>query len=179
MAVHETGTKSFPTSTRRNRQAEMEMAERMYELRTGPDKLTIPAIADEMGCSVFKVQRLLNKYTPKLLEADAARHREIEVQKLDLLEEKLWAMVDEDYYTVSNGQVVYMESGEPVPDIDPVLKVIDRILKVSERRSKLLGLDKPVKVEATVHQVDAMDMELAEMIRRGRADRNGRNHTPR
>ena len=167
MAGHSTGTKVTPFTTRQNREAEMATAKRMYELRTGPEKMTLAAIADEMECSVFKVQRLLNKYTPKLLEADATRHREIEVQKLDLLEEKLWRMVDEDYYTVSNGQVVYMESGDPVPDIEPVMKVIDRILKVSERRSKLLGLDKPVKVDATIRQEDTVDMELARMLGQG------------
>jgi hypothetical protein len=126
-----------------------------------------------MGCSVFRVQKLLNKYTPKLLEKDANAHRDIEIGKLDLLEEKLWMMVDENYYTVSNGQVVIFETGEPVPDIDPVLKIIDRILKVAERRSKLLGLDKPIRVDATVTQVDSMDRELMEMMRQGRGQFNG------
>jgi len=176
MASHRPGTKVTPTTSRQNRQAELAEAKRMFDLRTGPDKLTLAAVADEMGCSIFKVQRLLNKYSPKLLEGDASRHREIEVNKLDLLEEKLWAMVDEEYYTVSNGQVVYMETGEPVPDVEPILKIMDRIIRVSERRSKLLGLDKPVKVEATVHTVDAVDMELADMIRRGRAESSG-NHS--
>jgi len=176
MATHRSGTRVTPFTTRQNRQAEADTARKMFELRTGPEKMTLAAIADEMECSVFKVQRLLNKYTPKLLEGEATRHREIEVQKLDLLEERLWGMLDEDYYTVSAGQVVYMETGDPVPDIDPVMKIIDRILKVSERRAKLLGLDKPVRVEATIHQVDSTDMELAQMIREGRAKSDG-NHS--
>src|SRR3546814_6192802 len=100
-----------------------------------------------MECSTFRVQKLLNKYTPKLLEGDASRHREIEIGKLDLLEEKLWAMIDEDYYTVSNGQVVYLETGDPVPDIDPILMIVDRLPKLADRRAKLLGLAKPVRVE--------------------------------
>lgn len=180
MGTKEPGTKSFPTSTRFNRQKEAADAKRMFALRTGEEdgtKHTIAWIADEMDCSVFRVQKLLNKYTPKLLEKDANHHRDIEIGKLDLLEEKLWGMVDEEYYTVSNGQVVYMDTGDPVPDIDPILKILDRILKVSERRAKLLGLDKPVRVEATVHTMDNVDMELAEMIRRGRADQDGSNHS--
>jgi len=172
MGTNPTGTKSFPTSTRYNKEKEAADAKKMFELRTGPDKLTLARVADEMGCSVFRVQKLLNKYIPKLLEKDASTHREIEIGKLDLLEEKLWAMVDEDYYTVSNGQVVYMDTGDAVPDIDPILKIIDRILKVSERRSKLLGLDKPIRVDATVTQVDSVDREFAEMVRRGRAHGN-------
>lgn len=179
MGTRPPGSKSFPTSSRFNRQAEAKDAARMLALRTGEEdgvKHTIAWIADEMGCSAFRVQKLLNKYTPKLLEKDANHHRDIEINKLDLLEEKLWRLVDEEYYTVSHGRVVYFETGEPVMDIDPVLKVIDRILKVSERRSKLLGLDKPIRVEAMVHTMDNTDMELAEMIRRGRAEQDGSNH---
>lgn len=179
MGTNKPGTKSFPITSRQNRQAEAKDVARMFALRTGEEdgiKHTIAWIADEMGCSVFKVQRLLNKHVPKLLEKDATHHRDIEINKLDLLEEKLWRLVDEEYYTVSHGQVVYFESGEPVMDIDPILKVIDRILKVSERRSRLLGLDKPIRVETTVHAMDNTDMELAEMIRRGRAEQDGSNH---
>jgi len=168
------GTKSFPTSSRFNKQKEADDARQMFELRTGPEPLTIARVADEMGCSVFRVQKLLNKYTPKLLEKDANAHRDIEVGKLDLLEERLWNMIDEDYYTVSNGQIVYMDTGDPVPDIDPVLKIMDRILKVMERRSKLLGLDKPVRIDATVHHADARDLELMEMMNEGRAQRANR-----
>lgn len=170
MGVNPTGKKSFPTSSRYNKEKEAADAKRMFELRTGAEdgtKHTLAWIADEMDCSVFRVQKLLNKYTPKLLEKDANHHRDIEINKLDLLEERLWEMLDEDYITVSNGQVVYFDTGEPVPDLDPIMKIIDRILKVSERRSKLLGLDKPVRVEATVHQVDNMDMELARMLGQG------------
>lgn len=175
MGTKPPGTKSFPTSSRYNREKEAADAKRMFELRTGAEdgtKHTIAWIADEMDCSVFRVQKLLNKYTPKLLEKDASHHRDIEIGKLDLLEEKLWTMVDEEYYTVSNGQVVYMETGDPVPDIDPILKIIDRILKVSERRAKLLGLDKPIRVDATVTHSDPRDLELMEMINEGRASRD-------
>ncbi|GAA2395473.1 hypothetical protein GCM10010404_61300 [Nonomuraea africana] len=35
--------------------------------------------------------------------------------------------------------------GEPLEDDAPVLAAIDRMLKIQERRAKLLGLDIPVK----------------------------------
>src|SRR3546814_17808171 len=99
-----------------------------------------------MECSTFRVQKLLNKYTPKLLEGDASRHREIEIGKLDLLEEKLWAMIDEDYYTVSNGQVVYLETGDPVPDIDPIMKIA--------RKSVVEGKSVSVRVDLGVRRIN-------------------------
>lgn len=170
MGANPPGTTSVPTTKKRNLQVEAAEAARMFALRSGAEdgqRWTLAAIADEMECSVFKVQKLLNKHTPKLLEKDASQHRDIEIGKLDLLEEKLWGMIDEEYYTVSQGRVVYFETGDPVPDIEPVMKIIDRILKVAERRAKLLGLDKPVRVEATIHQADAVDMELARMLGQG------------
>lgn len=170
MGTNPAGTKAVPTTRKHNLQVEVEQAKRMFALRSGAEdgnRYTIAAIADIMECSVFKVQKYLNKHTPKLLEKDASHHRDIEIGKLDLLEERLWGMIDEEYYTVSQGRVVYFETGDPVPDIEPVMKIIDRILKVAERRAKLLGLDKPVRVEATIHQVDSVDMELAQMLGQG------------
>lgn len=42
-------------------------------------------------------------------------------------------------------------------------------LRVDERRARLNGLDAPTVVNATVHQVDAEDVELAELIREEQA----------
>src|SRR3546814_8874533 len=69
------GTKSFPTSTRYNKEKEAADAKRMFELRTGPEKWTIARIADEMECSTFRVQKLLNKYTPKQIGRASVRER--------------------------------------------------------------------------------------------------------
>lgn len=40
------------------------------------------------------------------------------------------------------------------------LKALDRMLKIEERRSKLLGLDAPTKVEAKVEGVSLEDLEV-------------------
>lgn len=166
--------KGFPSTTRHNYEAEQAEALEMYRLRTGPEKMTYARIASHLGTNQRRVQRLLHKYSPKLIEKDAALFRDVEVGKLDELEELLWSIIDQEHYMISNGMVVYLETGEPVPDTDPVFKAIDRIIKVSERRSKLLGLDKPIKVEATVHNVDSRDLELMEMINEGRSRREHR-----
>jgi hypothetical protein len=157
-----------PRTAKMNYEAEQAEAMEMYQLRT-VEKWTYARIATHMGTTARRVQRLLHKYCPKLIEKDAALFRDVEIGKLDELEERLWSIIDEDHYTISNGQVVYTETGEAVPDIDPVFKAMDKIIKISERRSKLLGLDKPVRVEATVTTLDARDAELLEMINEGRA----------
>ena len=43
------------------------------------------------------------------------------------------------------------------------------LLKIVERRSKLLGLDAPTRVDATVYEVTQADLELQETLREARA----------
>src|SRR5690606_5993712 len=89
-------------------------------------------------------------------------YREEELQRLDLLMTEAWAVLKRAHVTVSHGRVIYDEStGQPLPDDGPVLQAIDRILKIQERRAKLLGLDAPTKIEAIT--MDALDAEIARL----------------
>lgn len=83
---------------------------------------SIRAIADKLGVSKSQVQRDIEKE----LKAAAERRKKIagliidlELAKLDALEEKAWE---------------HITDGE--------LSAIDRVLRSMERRAKLLGLDK-------------------------------------
>lgn len=89
-------------------------------------------------------------------------YREEELQRLDALLTEAWAILKRDHLTVSHGRVVYDDStGKPILDDGPTLAAIDRILKIQERRSKYLGLDSPIRVEAIT--VDAIDAEIARL----------------
>lgn len=48
-------------------------------------------------------------------------------------------------------------------------EAVDRVLRVMERRSKLLGLDSPVRADVSVHQTDATDTALAEILNEAKA----------
>ncbi len=50
---------------------------------------------------------------------------------------------------------------EPLRDRAPVLAAIDRLLKIEERRAKLLGLDAPVRAELIT--IDAIEAEVARL----------------
>jgi hypothetical protein len=50
-----------------------------------------------------------------------------------------------------------------------VARNVEVAVKVEERRAKLLGIDAPAQVEATVHQVDQTDMAIAELVREAQA----------
>lgn len=94
--------------------------EKTLELRASGQ--SIRAIADKLGVSKSQVQRDIEK---ELKAAAEGRKKiagfiiDLELAKLDALEEKAWE---------------HITDGE--------LSAIDRVLRAMERRAKLLGLDK-------------------------------------
>lgn len=76
-------------------------------------------------------------------------------------------VLEREHVTVSNGRVVSLDDGTPLPDDGPVLQAIDRLLRIQERRARLLGLDAPVKRDLTLTdertaRIEALAEELAE-----------------
>lgn len=91
--------------------------------------------------------------------AEAAR--QFELERLDLMHQAALAVLEGHHVTVSNGRIIYL-GDQPLPDTGPVLAAIDRMLRISESRRKLLGLDAPVKVDAKI--TDAMTAEIEDLI---------------
>jgi len=96
--------------------------------------------------------------------AEPARElRAIELARLDFALQAAWKVMTMVHVAVSNGRVVlHPETGEPLRDYGPVLAAIDRVVRIGERRCKLLGLDAPTKIEAiTVDQIEHAINQLA------------------
>lgn len=112
---------------------------------------TLRTIESELGIPRATVAR----YRDLALEAvtlptvDAARKEELE--RLDTLIEAVWTMA---------------QTGDK--------DAIASYLKISERRAKLLGLDKPILVDATVTEITEAERELQEMIRQADIESNQR-----
>lgn len=98
----------------------VKVQERMYHLRMGGRSLG--AISDEMNIPMDRVARMINDYA-ELLETAAGEDEKkqalyLETSRLDALQEAAWnAAMDGD------------------------LKAIETVLKISARRSKIMGLD--------------------------------------
>jgi len=91
--------------------------------------------------------------------------RRLELLKLDALSVAAWQILGAEHPLASAGRVMTL-NGEPLTDPQPVLNAIDRLLRISERRSRLLGLDAPIRVGAiTMADIDAeivrLDAEMA------------------
>jgi hypothetical protein len=88
-----------------------------------------------------------------------------ELQSLDEVENRLWRELQAHHILVSNGRVIRDDFEIPLPDDRLTLEVIDRILKVKEARSKLLGLAAPTRAEIlTIDSVDSAIRDLENEI---------------
>lgn len=138
-------------------------------------------IAAEFGLAshstvIEAVQRALNA-----ARAEAGEEaRQMELARLDSYIERVEQVLQSQHVTVSQGRVVRRlidferdEDGSPrldekgnrigiyedVPDNAPILQAVDRLLKLSESRRKLLGLDAAQKLDvsgALVYRVEGV-----------------------
>lgn len=128
---------------------------------------TWQAISDELGyagapAAHTDVTRALDA-ARKELALVTEQHRELELQRLDDLEAKVRAVLDGAHITVQHGRVVKDDDGVPLADHDPLMRAADRLLKIAERRAKLLGLDQPIKHEVSgqvLYAVEGVNPEL-------------------
>jgi hypothetical protein len=79
-------------------------------------------------------------------------------------------VLDRTHYVVQAGRVV-THNGVDLVDDGPTLQVLDRLIRLSETKRRLLGLDAPTRTETkvipTLSEVDAEIQELtAELNRR-------------
>lgn len=99
--------------------------------------------------------------------ADTAREaaeevRQVEAQRLDDLTATLTRIMLTRHLVVSQGTVaVHPQTGEPLTDDDPVIRAVLGLVRVSERRAKLLGLDAPTRHE--VITMDAVEAEIRKL----------------
>ena len=129
--------------------------------------LSYEHIARELGWSSVSSSRqaIQRALADSVFEA-ADEVRQIESARLDDLMRVLLRIVMTKHYHVSTtGAIAYHPiTGEPLVDDGPVMQAVAGILRISERRAKLLGLDAPAKHIITLDQLDqeirALETEL-------------------
>ena len=112
------------------------------------------AIAALMGCSLGRVQDLLEEGLKAIPAENAEAVRKLELERLDQMLEGLARDAEYD----DKGRLLRggMCDGEPA--------AVSAAVKVMDRRAKLLGLDAPTKVQAEVTEAKLSDEELSKRI---------------
>lgn len=115
------------------------------------------------------VGKALRRHIDRRVGPVADEYIAMQLDTMDRLKREVFRVMEATHYRVSDGRVVYHAEcactpgmygeGEhcphwkPLRDTSPVLAAADRLIKVEERISKLLGLDKPVKHDVSVSNV--------------------------
>lgn len=124
-------------------------------------------VAEQLGYSTAAVaaQDVLKALhdANKLVREQIDGYRQLEIEKLDALERLMWAIVRKKHILAQHGRIMFdPQSGEPMIDQAPLFMAADRLVKIHERRAKLLGLDAPTKLE--VRATDELDTDIAGLL---------------
>lgn len=114
---------------------------------------TVREIAGIMNMAPSTVQRRITSEVEARVGPKVEHYRTIQDQQIDNLETRLWAVVD-----------------DPTTELDDLLKCMDRLMKLMERRARLHGADAPVRVEGTVVHQTQEEAELEALFAQRDAD---------
>jgi len=106
------------------------------------------------------IQRALKDVAHTL---DVASLRDGELEELQRAAQLALAVIAQDHYTVSHGRVVRDADGVPIIDVEQKLRGLDRLLRIQERRAKLMGLDAPVEAKIEILTESVIDQEIARL----------------
>ena len=119
-------------------------------------------IGKQLGMSRQAATMAVKRALTEVVREPAEQVRALELDRLDLLYRTALGVMAKSHPMVQNGRVVRDQDGRPVEDPRPRLAAIDRLLRIQERRSRLLGLDAPTKTDVRVSDVlDGQIQQLA------------------
>ena len=110
--------------------------------------LSYRAIAAELKIDVHTAHDAVQRALRAIRAEGAAEARTLELERLDLAQAAVMQALEAKHFTVNQGRIIYHGEG-PLTDWAPVLAAVDRLVKISESRRKLLGLDAEQKVSVS------------------------------
>ncbi len=127
---------------------------------------TYAEVAAEVGfASPGAAHDAVSRSLAESVRVPVQQAREIAAHHLDQLAFEAWKLVKSRHIAVSGGRAIYLDDGEPVVDVKPVVDALNVLVRIEERRAKLLGLDAPRQVVTNVITEDVVDAAIAELER--------------
>lgn len=119
--------------------------QKIWDLRANGH--SVNAIANALNIHKQKVNASLRRIAEQYKIESAELIIKLELDRLDILLQKAMEILNDKYLAYSHGKLLKDEDDNHVPDPTPVLKAIDAVAKIMDRRSKYLGLDAPSRSE--------------------------------
>ena len=124
---------------------------------------TYQHIADQLGfASPGGAHDAVSRSLAESVRLPFEQQRELALNQLDQLACEAWRIVQDPHCVVSAGKVMTV-AGTPVLDPRPVLEALAVLVRIEERKARLLGLDAPRKTAVGVITEDVVDAEIARL----------------
>lgn len=123
--------------------------------------LSYDAIGEQLGLDKGNAYRAVQRALQATVQEPAEELRQLELARLDDMWAAVLEVLEAKHFTVSQGRIVYY-GDVPLADDAPVLAAVDRLLRIQERRAKLLGLDAPAKAEVggkLTYEITGVDLD--------------------
>lgn len=132
---------------------------------------TLQQTADAMGVSVSSARRYTRAEAHTVETTAREEYRQQQIDQLQVMRAECLEILESGAPMVSHGRLIKDDEGNPLVDLELKLKTQDRLLKVMERLTKLLGLDEPTRTEAAVTaSVTEIPADLASLIDQAKAE---------
>lgn len=126
--------------------------------------MTFPAIAAKLGISVSTAYEATQRAFAMIPTEDAKEARRLELEKLNRIEAHLLGVMERAHVKVDHGKIIRDdENGERLLDDGPGVTAAGSLLRVQERRSRLMGLDAPTRSTVQVITEDLVDEEISRL----------------
>jgi hypothetical protein len=110
--------------------------------------MTYQQIADKLEVSKPAAYKMVMRAIADVDKEPAEAAIAFELENLDRAERLVLALLERKHFVVSTGKLIYM-GDKPMEDDGYVLPAVDRLVKISESRRKLLGLDSVQKIDVS------------------------------
>lgn len=122
---------------------------------------TYDRIASEMGYSDRSgARKAVERAMASSVRETTEAAKTLLIADLEAAKQAVWAVLEANHLVISEGRVVKLDD-EPLPDDEPVLKAVDRLVKIDQELAKIYGAYAPAKHE--VRTIDAIDAKLFEL----------------
>ena len=120
---------------------------------------TYKRISEELGMSLPAVYVMVKRAIADIPKESTEELIQIELAKLDVVEAKAAEIMEKHHaYVSASGKVATLD-GEILQDDAPAMQAMMVILKVSDRRAKLLGINAPTRTELTGKDGGAIEID--------------------
>lgn len=140
----------------------IEQDQRAAEMRSV--SMTYPQIANELGVSVTTAHESVMRGMAAVPTEGQIEAKRLELLKLDRIERHLFGVMGREHIRVNHGRVI-LDEGRRVLDDGPGIQAATALLRVQERRARLLGLDEPAKHRVDVITEDVVDAEIKRLTK--------------